>query len=144
MRFLKVEIWSFLVLLAGLALLPGCSDEGVTPPPPSDQPVSFSTDIQPIFDARCVVCHQPGGQAFFLSLLVGESYDNLVNADSFIYTDPQATRVVPVDPDVSVLYNKVADTGQYGGIMPQPPSTPLAPAQIELIRLWIVQGALEN
>jgi hypothetical protein len=86
-------------------------------------------------------CHFSGGIASFLVLVEGESYDNLVDKQASL---SDAKLVEPGDPDASVLYNRVADTGVFGGRMPQPPSAPLAPEDVELIRLWILEGALEN
>jgi hypothetical protein len=72
--------------------------------------------------------------------LPDQSHGNLVNVTAQGY--PPALRVVPGDPDESVLYNKMADTGRFGGSMP--PSGALSTPEIELIRTWITEGALDN
>lgn len=51
--------------------------------------------------------------------------------------------IVPGDPETSVLYNKVADTGDFGGIMPAA-GAPLSAQQIDTIRRWVEDGALDN
>jgi len=122
-----------------LAALPACSDEGVAPPPSGPEPVRYSAQIQPIFDARCVTCHTPSGQAPFLILDASQSYSSLVGVAATLY--PGSQRVVAGDAGASVLYNKIADTGAFGGIMP-PSGTSLTDAQVGLIRDWIDQGAL--
>jgi hypothetical protein len=50
--------------------------------------------------------------------------------------------VVPGDANASVLYKKIDGSGAYGSNMPLGGS--LSPAQIEIIRRWIDEGALNN
>lgn len=64
---------------------------------PGDQPVSFATQIQPIFTNKCVSCHKSGGTA--PNLAAGSSYNQVVPAlvnlgkpeESDIYTFPAPT-----------------------------------------------------
>jgi hypothetical protein len=106
------------------------------------QTVSFADQIQPIFNENCVVCHGSRGQAG-LDLRALNSYANLVNRVSTGYAP--ALRVAPGDPDASVLYNKVADTGVFGQRMPPPgQGLPLPSASVQLIRTWILEGAVNN
>lgn len=103
--------------------------------------VSFSANVQPIFTNRCVNqgCH-PGGSAPF-PLASGPSYANLVNvqATSSCTSDK---RVLPGNAASSVLYRKISGT-TCGNQMPLGLS-PLPQAEIDLIRDWINQGALNN
>ena len=96
------------------------------------QDVDFDADIQPIFNDNCTGCH---GNSAGLSLAAGASYDNLVDVLSTNYAE--AFRVVSGDPAASVLYNKVANTGVHGGIMPQGGN--LTAGQIDLISTWITE-----
>lgn len=140
------KIWSPLsiALLTAPLLLVACSDEGSPVVPDEgggtpDDPVSFAQEVQPIFDARCVECHgiaDNGG----LDLRGGQSYGDLVGVESPNYGAP---RVEPGDPSGSVLYDKITGGGVYGDQMPLG-RTPLSGAQIETIRTWIAQGALDN
>ena len=58
-------------------------------------------------------------------------------------SDSGQTRVVPGDPDNSLLMQKLLGTQTCGG--PMPPNPPLlAPAELEQIRMWIMNGALDN
>ena len=100
--------------------------------------VSFAGEIQPIFNSTCVSCHPPNGS---LNLNAGSSYGNLVGVPSVGY--PTHVRVVPSDPTNSVLYGKIANTGQFGGRMPQGPSQ-LAQPLIDKVRTWILEGARNN
>ncbi|MCF7903372.1 MAG: choice-of-anchor D domain-containing protein, partial [Candidatus Marinimicrobia bacterium] len=103
----------------------------------AQQPVSFSNDIQPIFNSACVSCHGGNGGLF---LTAGNAYGNLVNVTSSGYAP--AVRVKPGDTANSVLYGKIFNTGQFGQKMP--PDSDLSTAQKTNIRQWIEQGALNN
>lgn len=133
---------SALALLLGAA---GCADHGVgtLEPAPDDDghahTVSFATDIQPIFDANCLGCHGAGASAG-LDLRAATSYTLLVNAASTSYT---GARVVPGDPHVSVLYQKLEGDPATGARMPFGGEA-LPPAQRLLIHDWIEQGAHNN
>ncbi|NQT64266.1 MAG: T9SS type A sorting domain-containing protein [Candidatus Marinimicrobia bacterium] len=94
--------------------------------------VDYETEIQPIWNANCAGCHGTQGG---LSLAAGSSFDNLVDVVSTNYGP--ARRVVSGDPSTSVLYNKVANTGVNGGIMPQ--GGALTADQIALISTWITE-----
>jgi hypothetical protein len=57
-------------------------------------------------------------------------------------------RVVPGNPDMSVLYQKITDKPTCGVAMPPPPRNEaamvLTAAQQERIRSWIMAGAKKN
>jgi mono/diheme cytochrome c family protein len=125
------------VLLGFLAFLAGCSDDDDGTMDPGPTPVSYETQIQPIFDASCLGCHGDGGLAG-LDLRDGVSHGNLVGVTTQNYAP--ALRVAEGDPVASVLYEKVADTGQFGGVMP-PGAGALPGEEIALIRRWIEEGA---
>jgi hypothetical protein len=104
--------------------------------------ISYLADVQPIFISRCVVCHDRFGQAG-LDLRTNFSYPALVGMVSTGYAP--ALRVLAGDPTNSVLYGKVAATGQFGDSMPPPGGGPAVPlADREKIRTWILEGALNN
>ncbi len=132
--------------IALTTLLAGCPSPTDQPDPPVDGVVLFSTHIQPIFNASCRVCHRPGGIALLrgieVQLLEGVSYDFLVDRPSV--QDPELTLVVPGDSSASLLYLKVsASAPPVGSRMPLNRSA-LTQTQINLIRDWIDQGALDN
>ncbi len=111
-------------------------DEGPVLPEVEINEVSFSNDIQPIFDNNCISCHPSSGN---LDLTAGNSYNQLVNINASGYT---AIRVIPNEPENSVLYKKIDGSGTYGSNMPLGGS--LNANEVELIRLWIEQGAKNN
>lgn len=105
--------------------------------------VSFKADVAPILTSYCVMCHLPGAEQGGLSLYP-DAWALLVNVPS---KQSPLLQVEPGSPEKSYLYVKLIDTGESvggsGQVMPvqQPP---LEQEQIELIRLWIEQGALNN
>ena len=110
----------------------------------SSASVSFSRDVQPIFNDNCVVCHQGAGQAG-LTLEPALSFSKLVGVPST--ENPVEMRVKAGAPDQSYLLAKLNGTQvQAGGSGVQMPygGTPLSQAQISLIQQWIAEGAPNN
>lgn len=104
--------------------------------------VSFAEDIQPIFNAYCAYegCHVEG-HITGLNLSGGISYSNLVNVSSASYFP--LIRVLPTEPDSSVLYLKITGDPSVGQVMP-PKDPVLNINQINLIEEWILDGAEDN
>lgn len=113
-------------------------------------PVSFASDIQPIFTANCAFagCHgntntQPTGKP--MELTAGQAYANIVSVSAFELA--AMNRIEPGDPDDSYLIHKIQGTqASVGGSGSQMPlgGTPLDAATIQLIRMWVEQGANDN
>jgi hypothetical protein len=99
--------------------------------------VSFSNQIQPIFNSQCTGCHGGSGG---LTITASVSYNNLVNRNAES-SCTSLKRVLPNDAANSVLYKKVSGT-TCGSQMPQGGS--LSASDITLIRDWINQGANNN
>ena len=130
--------WLLMLLGPSLLVLASCSDAGdplgpLTPDPPA---LSYVTDVQPIFDANCIVCHGDGGNGG-LDLRAPQSHGNLVDITSPNYG---ARRVVPNDPDESVLIDKLEGGGRFGSRMP-PSGEPLSSTQLATLRQWVADGA---
>ena len=93
----------------------------VAPPPPDpDVEISYSNDMQPFFDAKCIGCH--GG--ITPNLESPGSYDNIINGG---YVDTN-------DPESSKLYEVLF--GFMGAEVTQ--------QQKDMTLLWIEQGAKDN
>lgn len=104
--------------------------------------MTYAANIRPIFDGSCALagCHAGAGAAAGLDLSPAAAPASLVGVVSNGYAP--ALRVAPGDPASSVLYDKVAGTGQFGGAMP--PGGALSPAAVEAIRVWISEGARDD
>jgi hypothetical protein len=120
-------------------LLAGCSDHGTEPAHDGGDGgafVSYAADVQPIWDASCVVCHGLSGG---LDLSAPQSRGNLVGVASATWG---GVRVIAGDPERSLLFRKLTGDGAVGDRMPQ--GGALDPADIETVRRWIVEGAQDN
>lgn len=108
--------------------------------------VSFRNDVLPIFQQNCVECHRRGGFAdqrgISMRLSVDEAWGSIVNQPSS--QDSAITRIVPGQVSESVLYLKISSDSPPIGVRMPFQRMPLSAANIERIRLWIEQGALDN
>jgi hypothetical protein len=93
------------------------------------EPIDYLRDVKPILVARCYACHGPLKQK-------GEL--RLDRAKSLSKGGESGPAVVASDVDKSLLIDVL--TGDAGFRMP-PEGKPLEPAQIDVIRKWIQQGA---
>lgn len=130
----KALRWQLLILCALLAV--GCSDLGdpVEPEIGGDDPdssgITFSKDMQAIFAGYgCIVCHP-----HFASQAA------LVNVEAGEYGVPYIT---PGDPDNSVLFQKISRNFAFGGPMP-PSGSAVSQPDLDTVRTWIEEGALDN
>lgn len=98
-----------------------------------DSLVSFSQHIQPVFEVKCVSCHDDNTRAGGLSLTTWAS----TTADGRV--------VVPGSPDNSVIVWTVEGKA---GIAPMPPlNAPFRPFnlnQVKGLKKWIEEGAQPN
>jgi len=109
-------------------------DDAADTPQEEIPAVDFDTQVQPLLNVNCVFCHggsDPTGQ---LDMTTGNSLDNLVGVMAFGYAP--ALRVAPGNPGASVLWNKINDTGEYGGVMPT--SGELPQDQRDTFEGWIL------
>jgi hypothetical protein len=122
-----------------------------TQPPPM---VSFAADILPIFTSidlgfgfiGCgnADCHAGSNPPAGLNLTASQAYNNLVGVPST--QNPLLNRVEPGDPENSYLFRKHTGEGITGARMPltNPTFFDDNADLLELERLWIEQGALNN
>src|SRR5437763_1838639 len=89
-------------------------------------PVEFDRDVLPVFRQNCVGCHGPSQQNGALRL------DRRSSALKGGFR-----RVVPGSSANSFLYHRLIGS-EYG--MQMPPTGPLKPDQINVIKTWIDQG----
>jgi hypothetical protein len=127
---IKVICFSLLILVVW-----GCSDMGdkvasLSPDNP-DTLISFSADIQPIFNANCAGCHIGGASSGDLRL---DNYTLLMS------TGIHAPVIVANQPDSSYLVKKIEGTA--GDRMPL--GGFLSSSDSLIIRDWIRQGAMDN
>jgi hypothetical protein len=109
-------------VLAAALVAAGCGDGAG---------VSFSGDVQPIFDRKCTACHPVSYP--YLDLRRGRSYEQLVRVSA--RTRPAFERVLPGRPELSY-------------VLTHPPDPSLADLltdeELDLIARWIDEGAKDN
>jgi mono/diheme cytochrome c family protein len=118
-----------------LAFLGGCDDTEF----PSHVPDGPSSDgfegVVEIFDANCVGCHGAGGS---FPDLQTDPCATLVDQPSQAYS---GVLVTPGDSELSVLWHKMENTGDFGGIMPSGATEPLPADTLAVLTDWIDGGA---
>jgi hypothetical protein len=132
----------FFFSLILLSLLTACEHSLPTPPQPAQ--ATLSSIQATIFTPRCAVvgCHVPNGLGPMPLRNTNESFVNLVNTPSI--QRPNLMRVQPGDADASYIILKLEGApGVSGTRMPQGGPF-LSSVQINLIRQWINEGALNN
>ena len=96
---------------------------------PLPETVSYSKDIQPLWDQECVSCHKPGPIA--PDLTAANSYSALVTNNKY---------VIPGNATGSKLHKSLMGDG--AALMPT--SGKLSDSKIALVDKWINDGALNN
>lgn len=99
--------------------------------------VSFSLDVMPILQSRCVECHSPGGQGYQASGLDLRSYAGLMKGTRH---GPIVTPGNPLTSNLLVLVDGRADRSIR---MPHN-RRPLLSQQRDILRDWVRQGARDN
>ncbi|HJP00630.1 MAG TPA: c-type cytochrome domain-containing protein [Planctomycetota bacterium] len=114
------------LVVMGLAGPLCAADDGATP-------VSFHRDVLPILRARCQGCHQP---ALSEGEVVLSSYASMT-------ADGEEALLVAGKPDESLLLEVLLPLGDFAPTMPDD-DDPLTDAEVDRIRRWIAEGALDD
>jgi hypothetical protein len=69
----------------------------------------------------------------------GATYTSTIDVGA---VEPGWVRVVPGDPDSSLLYSALLDP--VGNTRAMPPDFPLEACEVAAVRVWIEQGAQDN
>jgi mono/diheme cytochrome c family protein len=146
------------VAYAAVALLVswGCSDT-------SSDEVSYKSEIRPLLQQRCVLCHTQGG-GLDLDVDPFAPGDGLFVVENtwFEVHGGLQHNVVPYDPDSSFLMQKITDpellptacdrSGSEGatcepdirGLFMPPRPPPATDEQVAIVRQWILDGAQDT
>ncbi|MCA9138030.1 MAG: DUF1549 domain-containing protein, partial [Planctomycetales bacterium] len=105
------------------------------PEPSAEAPVSFVKHIQPIFRRNCYGCHQGAKQ---LGSYRMTDFQGLVSGG-----ETGEPAIVPGKPDESNLVSQITAVDGVAE-MPKPPAKPISDTEVELIRRWITEGAIDD
>ena len=95
-----------------------------------DSNVSYSKYIAPLFEVKCVTCHDGGTNS------------NLPDLTNFSFVD--GYYVVPTEPDNSVLVYVIQGNVPPFPLMPPAGYRVLNENQVNGVRTWIEEGAQHN
>ncbi len=124
-QFIKIITASVMILF-----LSSCYYDAYYELPEDDvitENVSYANDIQPLWDASCVVCHNGNVPP---DLRPDTSYDALQNG-----------WLVPGEAESSIIYQSLLGSN---GVLLMPPGAQWPLSDTNLVRDWINQGALDN
>ena len=110
----------FLITFAALC----CADVN------GDEPIDYTKQVKPLLQARCYACH---------GALKQESDLRLDTVELAKKGGASGAEVLATDPAKSDLLRRIASTDMSARMPPE--GEPLTPAQIDLIKKWIEQGA---
>jgi Planctomycete cytochrome C len=111
-------------------LLGGCVKE--------ERQVSFRYDVQPILKSNCMECHiPPYGKGYLKTGLSMVTYEDLMNGTIY------GPVIVRGDSRHSILNMLVEGRADPSLRMPHG-RKPLGTEEIEILRLWVDQGAANN
>ena len=118
-----------ITLLAGVYLA-GCAN----------QPrVSYQRDVDPVLKSKCIGCHiPPHGEGYRKAGLDFTSYDTLMEGTFY------GPVIVPGDSRRSILNMLVEGrAGELSRVL-ENNHIPMTDHEIEMLHLWVEQGALDN
>jgi uncharacterized membrane protein len=104
----------------------------------SEDAVSFSQDVKPIIDKYCIACHQAGGEGLAASGFNMEDYAGVMkgtrHGPMILAGDSAGSNMLVLmegraDPSISMPHGKMEGATSK---------------ELEAIRRWIDQGALNN
>lgn len=119
-------------MIAMALIFGGCAynfiveEQVIDPGDPGAPQISFSQEIQPIFDAKCVSCHTTGGQRPDLS--ASNSYSSLNTSRYTSTTDPESS-LIYTHPNPSTSGHTWAKYSE---------------AEAAKVLTWITQGVQQN
>ena len=116
--------------------------------------VSYQRDINPILQANCAVCHQPGAPGFeqsgfsvmsYESVIKGTKYGSVIDPGSSIGSTLVRLLRHQADTTINMPKNYKADMAQHAKfILPGVNARDLPATDVEMIATWVDQGAKNN
>jgi len=118
------------VIVAMVMLVSGCMKE--------EPQVSFRGDVQPVLSSNCIECHiPPDGEGYLKTGLSMATYDDLMHGTIY------GPVIVRGDSQHSILNMLVEGRADSSMRMPHG-RKPLSNGEIEILRVWVDQGAINN
>lgn len=129
-RGTRVQLLSVAILPLGLGVAVfGAPEQPVDGTPTVVGPVSYASQVAPLFAAQCTSCHGDETQEAGLAL---HTYEAVMRGSEY------GTVIEAGNPDGSLLLDMIA-----AGEMPQEADA-MSAEEVALIRSWIAAGASDN
>ena len=103
---------------------------------PESEMLIFEDMIAPVFEAKCMSCHNDQRAK---GNLVMSSYQSMLKGG-----DSDIPPVTPGEPEESELYKRVILPEDHKDRMPPEGKTPMKESEIALLKFWIVSGASDS
>lgn len=129
MRSRFVSIWLPCVVLGASFISVLAAEKSAQQPEPTADKVDFSRDIRPILSNNCFFCHGPDEKHREADLRLD------TRAGAF------ESAIVPGKPEESALIERIVSSDADMQMPPADSGKTLKPAEIELIKKWVAQGA---
>src|SRR5262245_35810647 len=94
----------------------------------------FNRDVRPILAEKCFHCHGPDAHARQAELRLDRPENALAPREG-------VRIITPGKPEESDLYNRITATADSVHMPPTDQERQLTPAEIDVLKLWIEQGA---
>ncbi|MEJ2535369.1 MAG: hypothetical protein P8008_07920 [Gammaproteobacteria bacterium] len=120
---------NFVALGAATLALAACGDR---------ETVSYHVDVKPVLNEYCLECHQRGTEGFIASGLSLESYADLMKGTE------GGPMVIPGDSMGSNLLVLMEGRANPAISMPHGDTPRVPQDRIDMIRIWIDEGAKNN
>ncbi len=137
-----VRILPFVIIMAA-----GCQG-GVNPVgPPTGRTISYSQEVQPIYDAHCTSCHAAGGFGSTFgggSMVLTSGQSHATTVDQASAQRPDLFLIRPGDSANSLIYLKVSQNSPPSGETMPLFGDRLSSTELAILRDWIDQGAANN
>jgi hypothetical protein len=130
-----VLAWALAPMVCGLLAAPGLVSAGEPGASASKRKVDFNREVRPILAKNCFACHgqDEAKRAKGLRLDVRESAIKPLKSGE--------AAIVPGDPDSSELVARLIEEDETLRMPPRKTGNRLAPAEVDVLRRWIEQGA---
>ncbi len=130
---LKASLVLFTAICLPTLLAISWADDEAAPDEAAPTTVSYHRAVKPILQANCMGCHQPAKPS-------GQYV--MITFDEFLVGGESGAAVVPGKPEESYLLDLISPTDGQAE-MPRG-KAPLADAEIDTIRRWIAEGAIND
>lgn len=138
---MKKTVSLTVAVTTALLIVSGCSKKEE----PVVKTVSFANDVSPILEKHCLECHKPAGTGHIASglMLSAEAAPEKISYDGLMKGTKYGPIVIAGNSLGSALNMLVEGRADPSIRMPHG-KEPLSDEELETLKLWVDQGAMNN